>query len=310
MTIADVSVSALASHWNGTSRTADLAGPVHWVDFGDPDGDDRAPVVLVHGLGGSHLNWVRIAPALAEHRHVVALDLPGFGLTPGAGRRTSVQANARLLGRFVEEVLGRPSVLIGNSMGGMVSILLAVQRPELVTGLCLVDPSLPLVRRQQDPLVAAQFALFSVPLLSSTYLERNRRRFTAEQQVRRTLDLCFADGSRIDPEVFDADIVLAQYRSAVRGVDAEFLGAARSLLRVLTRGRTYAAHLRCIQRPVLLVHGEQDRLVPFAAARATAAANPTWETLFLPGVGHVPQLETPELVLERLVPWLDGVRRR
>lgn len=309
MTNADVSVSALASRWNGESHTADLDGPVHWVDFGAPHGDDRAPVLLVHGLGGSHLNWVRIAPALTDDRHVVAIDLPGFGLTPGAGRRTTVQANARLLGRFIDEVLGRPAVLVGNSMGGMVSALLAAKRPELVTGLCLVDPSLPLVHRHQDPLVAAQFALFSLPFLSNTYLERNQRRYSAEEQVRRTLALCFADRTRIDPDVFEADIVLAEHRATLPGVHSEFLGAARSLVRVLARGRTYAAHLRSIARPVLLVHGQQDRLVPFAAAEATAAANARWDTLFLAGVGHVPQLEVPDLVLERLVPWLDGIRR-
>ncbi|HET8594297.1 MAG TPA: alpha/beta fold hydrolase [Intrasporangium sp.] len=309
MTTADVSISALASRWKGESHIADLDGPVHWVDFGAPDGDDRAPVVLVHGLGGSHLNWLRIAPALAEHRHVVAVNLPGFGLTPAAGRRTSVHANARVLARYIDEVLGRPAVLIGNSMGGMVCLILAAHRPELAAGLCLVDPSLPLVHRHQDRLVAARFALFSLPFLSRTYLQRNRRRFDPEEQVRRILELCFADRSRIDPEVLEAEIALARHRSTLPGADAEFLGAARSLLRVLARRRTYAAQIRSVRHPVLLVHGEQDRLVPFVAAQMAAADNPRWETLFLPGVGHVPQLEVPELVLDRLIPWLDGIRR-
>lgn len=309
MTTADVSMPALAARWDGESHVADLAGPVHWVDFGAPPGDDRAPVLLVHGLGGSHLNWVRIAPALAEHRHVVAVDLPGFGLSPVAGRRSTIRANVQLLGRFVDEVLGRPAVLVGNSMGGMVTALLAAARPGLTAGLCLVDPSLPIVRRRQDPLVAAEFALFAVPGLSSAYLERGRRRFSAEEQVRRTLELCFGDASRIDPDVFAADVALTEYRAAMPGIDAAFLSAARSLLGVLARRRRYAARIRSIARPVLLVHGERDRLVPFAAAQATAAANPHWERLFLPGVGHVPQLEVPDLVLERLVPWLDGLRR-
>ncbi|MDN5794809.1 MAG: alpha/beta hydrolase [Intrasporangium sp.] len=309
MTTVDIPVAALASRWKGKSRIVDLRGPVHWVDFGAPERDDRAPVVLVHGLGGSHLDWVRIAPALADHRHVVAVDLPGFGLTPAAGRHTTVRANARLLGRFVDEVLRQPAVLVGNSMGGMIALLLAADRPGLAAGLCLLDPSLPLDRRHQDPLVAAEFALFTVPFLSRAYLERNRRRLTAEEQVLRTLDLCFADDARIDPDVLEADVALAEYRAAIPGTDVEFLGAARSLLRVLARSRSYAAHIRSIDRPVLLVHGEQDRLVPFSAAEATAAANPRWETLFLPGVGHVPHLEVPGVVLDRLLPWLDRLRR-
>ncbi len=309
MTTADVSSRALASRWHGESHIADLAGPVHWVDFGAPEDDDRAPVLLVHGLGGSHLNWVRIAPTLAQYRHVVAVDLPGFGLSPVAGRSTTIRANTDLLGRFVDEVLGRPAVLVGNSMGGMLTLLLASERPELAVGLCLIDPSLPLVGRRQDPLVAAEFALFSVPFLGRPYLERSRRRFTAEEQVRRTLALCFADPARIDPDVLAADVALIEERAAFPNIDAAFLRAARSLVRVLARGRRYAAHLHSIDRPVLLVHGEQDRLVPFAAAEATAGANPNWETLFLPGVGHVPQLEVPDLLLERVLPWLDGLRR-
>ncbi len=58
---------------------------------------------------------------------------------------------------------------------------------------------------------------------------------------------------------------------------------------------------------MLLIHGELDKLVPVAAARVTAADNPAWQTEFLPGVGHTPQLERPDLVLARLVPWLGDL---
>jgi pimeloyl-ACP methyl ester carboxylesterase len=62
--------------------------------------------------------------------------------------------------------------------------------------------------------------------------------------------------------------------------------------------------LRRIDVPVLLISGEADRLVPVAAARAAAAANPAWDTVFLPGVGHTPQLETPDLVVDAVTGWL------
>ena len=73
------------------SLWADLDGPVHYVDFGGPAG---APlVVCVHGLGGSHANWLAIAPQLARTHRVLALDLGGFGLTRGGDRGTSLAAN-------------------------------------------------------------------------------------------------------------------------------------------------------------------------------------------------------------------------
>jgi pimeloyl-ACP methyl ester carboxylesterase len=310
MTVGNVGPAlALAGPWGGVGNVSDLDGPVHWVDFGGPAaaGDARAPLVLVHGLGGSHLNWVRIAPELARDRRVVALDLAGFGLTPAAGRSTSVRANTLLLARFTEEVVGAPAVLVGNSMGGMIASLLAVDRPDLVAGLGLIDPSLPLLRLRQDPLVAAQFALFATPFVGEGYLRRTNRRFSAAQRVRGTLDLCFADVEHADASVVEADVALAEHRVHIQGAEAGFATAARSILFVLGRSKRYAADLRSIEAPVLLLHGEQDRLVPISAARAAVQMNPSWEHEFLDGVGHVPQLEAPERVLERLEPWLEAL---
>lgn len=295
----------LAAQWGGRSRFADLHGPVHWVDFGGPEG--AAPVVLVHGLGGSHLNWVGIAPALASGRRVMAVDLAGFGLTPAAGRSTSVHANADLLGRFVDEVVGEPVVLVGNSMGGMISLLLASRRPEVVRGLALVDPSLPTPRLRPDRQVLVEFLIYATPVLGERYMARTAKRLTDRQRVLRTVQVCFAEPGRADPDVIDATVELAAYRRTQPGQEAAFLGAARSLLRLLRSGDRYAALIRGIEQPVLLVHGELDKLVPVAAARLAGKENPHWDTDFLPGVGHTAQLEAPDRLLARLEPWLAAL---
>jgi pimeloyl-ACP methyl ester carboxylesterase len=117
--------------------------------------------------------------------------------------------------------------------------------------------------------------------------------------------LCFADPGRADAQVVDAGVVLAAHRRTVPGQEAAFLAAARSLMRVLAVPRRYQTLMRAIDKPVLLVHGERDRLVPVAAARRVAADNPTWQTAFLRGVGHTPQLEAPDQVLAHLATWLD-----
>src|SRR4051812_45947077 len=104
----------------GTSRTVDLGGPVHVVDYGGaPDGP---AVVLGHGLGGSHGNWDLFAPLRTSSARVWALDLPGFGRSEPGERRASVPANVAVLQRFLREVVGEPVVLVGNSMGGMISL--------------------------------------------------------------------------------------------------------------------------------------------------------------------------------------------
>ena len=87
-------------------------------------------------------------------------------------------------------------------------------------------------------------------------------------------NLCFADPRRANPDVVDAGVVLAAHRRGVPGQEAAFLGAARSLMRVLANPRRYHSLMRSIDRPVLLVHGERDRLVSVAAARAVSAQQP------------------------------------
>ena len=105
----------------------DLDGPVSWVDHGGPDGGQL--VVAVHGLGGSHANWHDLAPLLTRSHRVVAVDLAGHGRTPRAGRSASIPANCGLLGRFLSHVDDRPAVLLGNSMGGALSLLHAAAHP-------------------------------------------------------------------------------------------------------------------------------------------------------------------------------------
>src|SRR3954470_16207807 len=106
---------------SGRSATVDLDGPVHHVDFGGRA--DGPVVVLVHGVGGSHLNWDLLAPLLTPYVRVRALDLPGVGRSEPGDRRATVHANVAVLDRFLDQVVGGPAVLVGNSMGGMISIL-------------------------------------------------------------------------------------------------------------------------------------------------------------------------------------------
>jgi pimeloyl-ACP methyl ester carboxylesterase len=88
-----------AAPWGARGYVSDLDGPVHWIEFTPGDSPDGTPIVFVHGLGGSHLNWCLIGPELADGRRAVALDLHGFGLTPGTRATATVQRNTRLLDR-------------------------------------------------------------------------------------------------------------------------------------------------------------------------------------------------------------------
>jgi pimeloyl-ACP methyl ester carboxylesterase len=280
----------------------DLDGPVHYVDYGGPD--DGPTIVLVHGLGGSHLNWDLLAPLLRPHARVLALDLVGFGRTEPGERSASVQNNVRTLDRFLAEVAGTPSMLIGNSMGGMISLLEAGERPGAVSGLVLLDPAIPGPRRSLDPLVALMFAVYSVPFLGQRFLRRRRTTQSALTRVHEMLELCGVDADALPPEVIDRSVTLLEERQDVEGMDRAFLAAARSLVWILVDPRRYRQAMASISVPVLLVHGDRDRLVPVAAARDISRRHPTWRFLELAGVGHVPQLQVPERLADDVLRWL------
>ena len=283
------------------SLHVELDGPVHYADFG---GSGR-PLVLVHGLGGSHLNWLAVGPRLAERHRVLAVDLGGHGRTPSGLRDASVRANRRLLGRFLEKVVGERAVLVGNSMGGFLAIAEAAREPERVSGLVLVAPAVPLARGARlDARVLALFAGLALPFVGTALIRRRARR-GPEQSVRDLLALCCVDPSRIAADVLEAHVALARER-AMHGaaVGDDFLSAARSLTVALARRAQFFERVRAVKAPALIVQGANDRLVRVEAARALAAARPDWRLEVLDDVGHVPQLEAPERFLAVVEPWL------
>ena len=285
------------------SRWVDLGVPVHYVDHGGPA--DGPVLVMVHGLGGSLLSWAALAPLLTDTCRVLALDLIGFGHTQAGTHSTTVTANQHMLHRFLSQVAGGPAVLVGNSMGGLITILQATQHPESVTAVVLIDPALPVkVGSQPDALVSAAFGMYAVPHLGRAMLRARRRVRTPEQLAKDILRLCCVDPARVPADVLAQHLEMARARSGYPDIDEHFLGAARSLVRMLARRSSYEAAMKAIRVPVLLLHGESDRLVTIGASRAVAVTNPSWRFEVAPDVGHVPQLEVPEWTAGCILDWL------
>jgi pimeloyl-ACP methyl ester carboxylesterase len=286
------------------SRTVDVGGPVHYVDYGGPEG---APLLVgVHGLGGSHLNWASVAPHLVTRSRLVALDLLGHGRTPTAGRTPGIDGHVDLLAGFIARVSDRPVILLGNSLGGLVAALCAAAVPERVAGLILVDPALPTERLGMvHPRVLSNFVLCSVPGVGERYLTARRNRTTAEQTVRRVLGSTCVDPARISPEVVDAHIALTEEVDRAAG-DRAYLTSARSLSWTMARSGPTVARLDTLDLPVLHLHGARDQLVPLAAARRMAAGRPQWRLEVARDIGHAPMLEAPVWTALRIDEWLDG----
>ncbi len=277
-------------------------GPVHYLDMGGPA--DGPLLIGVHGLGGSHLNWSAVGPLLSVHSRVLALDLVGHGLTPTGTRTADIEGHRRLLSGFLGALGGTPAILIGNSMGGLVAALQAAKEPDSVAGLILIDPALPTLRiGLVHPRAIVNFLVCAVPGLGEGYLAQRRRRMTAEQSVRRTLDVCCVDASRIPAEVVEAHLALAARQDRVES-EAAYLRSARSLSSVMARPGRAADRLDHLSQPTLLLQGARDILVTLAAARRLSRAHPSWRFEVAPDIGHTPMLEAPAWTGAIIDDWL------
>ena len=281
-------------------RVADLDGPVHYLDFGGTG----STALLVHGLGGSAINWMAVGPQMARTHRVLAIDLAGFGRTPLFNRSATVGANTGLVHDFIERVVGEPVLLVGNSMGGHISIIEAADHPDAVSSLVLVDAAVAGARmRRFEPLMVGALAAISVPALGPVMFDRRIRRQDPDDLTMQTLRLVCADASRVDQDVVDEHVSLTRERSHLgRQNTRAFVQAFRSIGLRVADPRFWSKVAR-VKAPALIMHGRLDRVVPLSAALELERRRPDWKLEILEGVGHVPMLEAPDLFMRVLGEW-------
>ena len=273
----------------------DIGGPVHVADHGGPA---EAPTVLcIHGLGSSAVSWRRLARALTPDHRVLAVDLPGHGHTPRAGRSVGIQAGSEVLTGVLEQV--GPAVLVGHSMGAALAVLQAAAQPDHVRGVALIAPPMP--RMPWEPItpeLALRVALCSWPWLARTTLAARFRRLGAEEYVRRGLALTCASVDSVDEETRQ---MLVQRAEAGTPEDhGTFVEAARSVGLLVARAGAYRRAIASVAAPGLVVHGAADRLASPAGLSQFAAIQPEWRTELLTGVGHSPHMEAPHDVASQI----------
>jgi pimeloyl-ACP methyl ester carboxylesterase len=283
--------------------TIDLGGPVRYRGW---DGPADATFVLLHGLGGSSLNWVQAALGLSRLGRVLIPDLLGFGETPRAGRGSGLMDQRRLLSSFIRALGSGRVVLAGNSMGGALAALVAAVDPEDVDGLVLTNSVFPWARGGwPHPMVMAAFAAYRSPVAGEWLVRRRFGPMDPDVAVRAGLALITADARSVPDEM--TRLMAAQLRARTRDPDAgpAFLEATRSMLRLGRRPATAARAMDAVRCPVLVLHGRRDRLVPVAFAEAALRKHPTWRGRIFPDLGHVPQIEAPDRWVSEVTAWFS-----
>ena len=269
-------------------------------------GEVAVEAVYVHGLSGSATNWTDLTGLLAPRARGVAVDLPGFGYSeplPSCDYTPAAHADALLCwlaGR------GRPVHLVGNSLGGIVAMLVAARRPELIRTLTLVSPAMPDrrpdPRRMSDP----RMAMAWLPGRLGSRARAGLAGMTARERAESVVGLCFGDPSRATDARLDETAAEIAARGgqpwAAQAIDRSALGLFRSwagpqLWRTAAR----------VPVPTLVVWGDRDRLVSPKLAERTTRTLPDARLLMLPGVGHIAQIEVPQLVAAAVGAFWDRV---
>ena len=311
------------AHWTWEQPDGsclDVAWQCHWDPPHQSESNTFPAVVLVHGFGASSHHWRHNLPVLGKYTRTYALDLIGFGASsqprallpgeqPGPDQADGSEAltySFDLWGMqvadFCKAVVQRPVVLVGNSIGGVVTLRAAQLLGNRCKGVVLIDCA---QRLMDDKQLASQPAWMAWirPLLKllvsqrwlSSALFRNAARRSV---IRSVLGQAYPSGANVDDE-----LVELLYRPTQRNGAAE---AFRGFINL------FDDHLapdlfKNLHQPVHLIWGEKDPWEPVKEAHRWAKTFPCIQSIFvLPGKGHCPHDEQPEKVNKLLVELLEN----
>ena len=271
----DIPVEVLKERYcDERSRFVDVDGlEIHYHDLG-PQQSSKPPLVLIHGLMSSLYCWEGWAPTLAADRRVIALDVPPFAITGPSpkGRLDEATYMALLLG-FLDAVGVERFIPVGNSLGGFLAWRLAVEAPERVQAVGLLDPAGGAVKL---PLAVLAF---KIPLVGQAY-----QSVTPKAAVLAGQASMFGDPKRLDPNSLHQIYNLIMREGSRASVQDN--------LRFLQRPNPEM--LGAVACPVFLQWGEADSLLPLRdnmpgfTSRVRDLRLRTY-----PGVGHMPMEEIP-----------------
>jgi pimeloyl-ACP methyl ester carboxylesterase/CRP-like cAMP-binding protein len=254
------------------------------INFYEEGRRDRQLVLLIHGWSSSAYAMSPLMALLSQRYWCIAVDLPGYGNSPRMKNEVTIEQYANVLASFVESLYDGPVILVGHSMGGMISITMAEKFPELITRMILISPTVtgklstyinlivsPITKLEQFS--STRFISRFVERISSTVVDRimrpasfaARTGITSEDYNRLKTDARRSDQGIVRAECFDA-----------------------------MRANNLSGRLAGIQTPTLVVWGAEDNTVPLSDAGIIADEWPMADLRIMPRAGHWPQFERPE----------------
>jgi pimeloyl-ACP methyl ester carboxylesterase len=282
--------------YTGNPGTRIQVGAIE-IEYEEHGGGDGRPFVLVHGFTGSRDDWREVLPRLAARGRTVAPDLRGHGgsTNPGESAAYSLDHLVGDVAGFLD-ALGIPRIdLLGHSMGGMVALRLALDQPERVASLVLMDTAAEAISRD-----ARRFFEVSAKIAREQGMEalHQMARSAAERDPNRPASV------RRYVERTGADRFWARIRAKQLSMDPE---AFATLGPMLTDHQGVVDRLGEIRCPTTVLVGEDDRAF-LKPAEVLARGIPGARHVVIEGAAHSPQLENQEAWLAAVLAHLERAR--
>ena len=255
---------------------------VRYVD----SGGKGSPVVLLHGFASALETWNSVRPTLEKQHRVIALDLKGFGWTDRPPGDYSPRAQAKLVAGLLEQRGVRRASVVGHSWGSSVALMLAMERPQMVSRIALYDAW---VYEEQLPTTFhwARAQGLGELLFDLFYDQRSDEKMA----------FAFYDPSRISEE-FVEDVDRALERP---GTTAAALAAVRG-----QRYEDWQNRYSEVTAPALLLWGREDRVSPVDIGERLLRQLPNAELKVYPRCGHFPMIEAQSASTRDLAKFLKG----
>jgi len=258
------------------------------------------PLILVHGFGASIGHWRKNIPVWAEGGYkVFTLDLLGFGGSDKPAIAYSLELWQEMLKDFWTIHVQTPAVFIGNSIGALLSLMMAANHPEIVKGAVLLNVAGGLNHRPNElnpilGLVMMGFSqLVSSPITGKFIFNQVRQK----QRIRNTLTQVYCDRAAITDELVDL-LYLPSCDVGAQEVFASILTAPAG-----EKPEDLLPHVTC---PILVLWGESDPWTPIKGAKVfrEMASQKDIQVIPIANTGHCPHDENPKAVNPLVLEWL------
>ncbi len=241
------------------------------------------PLLLLHGVGTSASEWSWVMPTLADKHRVYAIDLPGFD---GSVKPPdySPAFSARFLGIFLDALGTKRTAVVGNSLGGLIALRLALLDPARVCALVLSDSAG--LGRAVSPVQAT----LSSPGWGELAASWAKTPLGAAERAYRRASLLFARPWQIPPKWLEDQYRLAQ----VPNFGEATLASLRAHIGLAGQYEVLVDKLPGLRMPTLVVWGIEDRVFPYWQGKEAVTHLPQGSLELIPNCGHLPHVEQPE----------------